>query len=89
MTGIVSLSILWGGSIKIIDKYITATNAFALFVFLIVVIFKLFRPPSEETSLKIQLRQEDGTTVLANEKALRLSMGKDTKVHDLDGNGEV
>lgn len=90
LTGIVSLSILWGGSIKVIDKYITATNAFALMVFLIVVIFNLFEPPTQETSLKIQVRQENGSSALANEKqALKISIGKDTKVHDLDGNAEV
>ena len=90
LTGIVSLSILWGGSIKIIDTAITATNAFALLVFLIVVIFKLFKPPTEETSLKIQVRQTDGTSVLNHEiQALKISLGKDTKIHDLDANSEV
>jgi hypothetical protein len=90
LTGIVSLSVLWGGTMKVSEKYVKATNAFALMVFLIVVIFNLFQPPAAETSLKIQVRQANGASALANEKqVLKISMGKDTKVHDLDGNAEV
>ncbi|WP_337045407.1 hypothetical protein [Emticicia sp. 17c] len=90
LTGIVSLSILWGGTITVFNTYIRATNAFALLVFLAVLIFNLFDPPAQQTSLKLQLRQENNAAALANEKqVLRISMGKETKVLDTDSNGEV
>lgn len=90
LTGITSLSVLWGGSLSIKEKYLTATNAFALFVLLLSVILYSFSPPKIDSSLKIQVRNEDGSSILANEQSvLKISIGKETIQHDLNSNSEV
>ncbi len=90
LAGITSLSVLWGGSFSIKEKYLTATNAFAVFFFLITIIFRLFSPPKVDSSLKIQVRNENGNSIMPNEKGvLKISIGKDTKQHDLNTDSEV
>ncbi len=77
ITGIVSLSILWTGTISSNDKIIKATNAFAVLVFLCALVFNKISPPTEESSLKIQLKDWKGNSILADEKnAIKVRIGK-------------
>ena len=90
ITGIVSLSILWTGTISSNDKIIKATNAFAVFVFLCALVFNKISPPTEESSLKIQVKDWQGSSILANEKqVIKVSSGKFSKIYDLNSESEI
>lgn len=90
IAGIACLSVLWIGRMQSKDKVINATNAFAVFVFLCTLIFSLISPPTEESSLKIQVKDWQGSSILANEKqVIKVSSGKFSKIYDLNSDSEV
>jgi hypothetical protein len=90
LTGIVCLSILFKGNIVYKEKYLSATRGFALFFVLMSFVLYAISPPAEDISLKIQFKNQDGITVLNDTKnALKISISKDTKIYDINGDGEV
>jgi uncharacterized membrane protein len=90
LTGIVCLSMLFTGNIIYKEKYLSATRGFALFFVLMSFVLYAISPPAEDISLKIQFKNQEGTTVLNDAKnALKISISKDTKTYDINGDGEV
>ncbi|MET3129579.1 hypothetical protein ABID42_004705 [Arcicella rosea] len=88
--GITSLSPLWGGSININYKYLSAKRAYALFIILIGWSFKLLTPIPTESSLKIQIIDLQGKSILAHEKqVIKIRIGKNSKAYDLDSDSEI
>lgn len=88
--GIACLTELWSGKISLENNYIKSTRNFAVFVFLCAFIFNRINPPAEESSLKLQIRDWRGKTVLSNEKqAIKVSSGKFSKTYDIDSDGDV
>jgi hypothetical protein len=90
LTGIVCLSILFTGNIVYKEKYLSATRGFAFMIVLMSFVLYAISPPDEDISLKIQFKNQEGITVLNDTKnALKISISKDTKSYDINGDGEV
>ncbi|MEA5425301.1 hypothetical protein [Arcicella lustrica] len=88
--GIACLTELWRGKISFENNFIKSTGMFAVLVILCAFIFNKISPPTEESSLKIQVKDWQGTSVLANEKqVIKVSSGKFSKIYGLNSESEV